>query len=116
MAWRKDATERRAIWPYPVFENQIKLEVSGVLVSKSGGRASAPADGANLFHGKNWMREKNSLNSAFLNWKVYQESAPWDRMQLELTMSMHKPELFLEHAFPSGKVPQCVFAIDALCK
>lgn len=109
MAWRKDAAERRSIWPYRVFQNHVKMEVTGILFKNRKAIATP-------FQGKNWRYEKRSLNSGFLRWPVFQENEVWDEIRFEFSLSLHKPELFSQEVFSSDAAPPCVFAIDAMCR
>jgi len=107
--WRRDASELRTVWPYPVKENVVKLQVSARL--KDG---SIPS--SELLQESNWLlgRGANLADKrAVLN--IYSLGVSWTDMAVECSISVDDPDGLRRDVLPPGQDVPLSFALLLRC-
>lgn len=109
MTWLKDALERRTLWPYRIYENQVRAHFKGQLL-RDGECIGKP------FSGQNYKLSRKRVVDAGIRWELFSEAEEWNEILLELTLSVEDPEQFRNQVFSSRRSVYCFFAVDAVCK
>jgi len=107
--WRRDASELRTVWPYPVKENVVKLEVSARL--KNG---SIPS--GELLQESNWLLGHGANladKRAVLN--IYNLGVSWTDIAVECSMSVDDPDGLKKDILPPGQDVPLWFALLLRC-
>lgn len=108
MKWKKDSTEHRTIWPYPVAENVVKLEVNAQL--KDNGTALED------FVEKNWLPgAAGSSIDRKATWDIFGLGASWNDVAVECAISVDDPDALKKYIFPPGKDVPLSFALLLRC-
>jgi len=107
--WRRDASEVRAVWPYPVKENVIKVEVNAQLMD-----GSTPS--SELQQISNWLPGRGTNladKKAALN--MYSFGVSWTNVAVECSISVDDPDSLKKDVLPPGQDVPLSFALLLRC-
>jgi len=109
MEWRRDASEVRTVWPYPVKENVIKLQINARLMDGSIPLCELPLE-------SNWLpRQGSNLADKRATLEIYSLDKPWTEVVLECSVSIDDPDSMKEVVLPPGHSSPLSFALLLRC-
>lgn len=108
MNWKRDSSELRAIWPYPISENAVKLNVEAHL---DGGTTSPEG-----FHRTNWLPGADaSLVDAKAVWDIYILDVSWTEVIVRCSFVVDDPTALKNCVLPPGQDIPLLFSLLLRC-
>lgn len=108
MDWKRDSSELRTIWPYPVMENVVKLEINARLQ----GCAIPPDD----FQKKNWLPGAVAgLVDGKAAWDIYLLDVSWTDMVVQCSFTVDDPVALRKGVLPPDQDIPLSFALLLRC-
>ena len=108
MNWKRDSSELRAIWPYPIRENSVKLDVEAHL----DGEAMSSQD----FHKTNWSSGTDAgLIDAKAVWDIYLLDVSWTEVILRCSFVVDDPTGLKNSVLPPGQDIPLLFSLLLRC-
>jgi hypothetical protein len=109
MEWRRDASELRTIWPYPVKENVIKLQINARLMNGIIPSSELPQE-------SNWLPGQGTkLADKRTALEAYSLGESWTEVALECSVSVDDPKSMKEEVLPPGYDAPLSFALLLKC-
>jgi len=108
MNWKRDSSELRAIWPYPVRENVVKLHVEAHL----DGGTTSPED----FQKTNWAPGTDAgLVDAKAVWDIYLLDISWAELMVRCSFVVDDPAGLKNSVLPPGQDIPLLFLLLLRC-
>ena len=108
MKWKRDSSELRAVWPYPVKENVVKLDVAGHL---DGVTTSSAA-----FEKANWLPgADDGLVDAKAVWDIYLLDVSWTEATIHCSFEIMDPTALKNDVLPPDQDTPLLFALLLRC-
>lgn len=108
MNWKRDSSELRAIWPYPIRENVVKLDVAARL---DGGTTSSED-----FHKTNWSPGTAAgLADAEAVWDIYLLAVSWADVIVRCSFVVDDATGLKNSALPPGQGIPFLFSLLLRC-
>ena len=108
MDWKRDSSEVRAIWPYPIRENAVKLDVEARL---DGGTTSSED-----FHQTNWSPGTAAgLVDAKAVWDIYLLDVSWAEVMVRCSFVVDDPTGLKNGVLPPGQDIPLLFSLLLRC-
>jgi hypothetical protein len=108
MNWKRDSSELWAIWPYPIRENAVKLDVEARL---DGGAASLED-----FHKTNWSPGTDAgLVDAKAVWDIYLLDVSWTEVIVRCSFVVDDPAGLKNGVLPPGHDIPLLFSLLLRC-
>ena len=108
MNWKRDSSELRAIWPYSVRENVVKLYVEARL----DGETTSPED----FQKANWAPGTDaSLIDAKAVWDIYLLNISWTELMVRCSFVVDDPTGLKNGVLPPGQDIPLLFLLLLRC-
>lgn len=108
MRWEREAFESRAIWPYHVQENIIKVEASGELYHQN--------DILETNQFRNWkIGAGGALVDSYARWNLFNTDQSWTDAQIELSLLVEDAEGLKQAVLPPGMHSKISFAVLSRC-
>ena len=108
MKWKRDSSELRTIWPYPMRENVVKLDINARL---EGGTMSSED-----FQKKNWLPgTKAGLVNGKVAWDIYRLGISWTDVMVQCSFAVDDPVGLRDDVLPPGQDVPLLFALLLRC-
>ena len=108
MKWKRDSSELRTIWPYPVRENVVKLDVNAHLEGSS--------MSSDDFHKENWLPgAKAGLVDSKAAWDIYRLGVSWTDVIVKCSFVVDDPVGLRNGVLPPGQGVPLLFALLLRC-